>query len=77
MEYEYIKVKDKNNLYRDVLSNGIVNGDVDAYQQYIESYKKKYNETQKIKNLEKDLNDIKDDVNEIKSLLRRIINESK
>lgn len=71
-----IKVKDKNSLVRDVTSNGIVNIDTDAYQNYVDNYRRVYNESQKIKNLEDDLNSIKDDINEIKNLLRNLKNGS-
>jgi len=73
---DYIKVKDKNHLVRDINSNGIVNFDVDGYNQYTENYKRIYNETQRIKNLETDVSEIKNDLNEIKTLLRNLANGS-
>jgi hypothetical protein len=73
----YIKVKDKDYLLRDIESNGIINSDDIGYQAYVENYKRTYNETQKIKNLENDVNNIKSDLNEIKTLLRNFVNESK
>lgn len=69
---EFIKVKDKNGLYRDEYSNGIVNMNENEYKTYIENYKKSYNEKQKIKNLENDVNSIKNDLSEIKDLLRSL-----
>lgn len=71
----YIKVKDKNYLERDVLSNGIVNTDMENYQKYVETYKEKYNEKQKIKQLESDMKTIKEDLNEIKVLIMRAFNK--
>ncbi len=73
---EYIKVKDKDHLVRDSYSNGIVNVDSESYNAYIQSYKKAYIESQKIKNLENDVNEIKNDLNEIKLLLRSLSNGS-
>lgn len=74
----YIKVKDKNFLERDVLSNGIVNTDIENYEKYVETYKERYNEKQKIKKLESDMDSIKGDLNEIKMLLSQVCkNESK
>jgi len=73
---EYIKVKDKDHLARDMNSNGIVNFDKDGYKQYVENYKRVYSQTQKIKNLESEMSEIKDDLNEIKSLLRNLANGS-
>lgn len=72
---DYIKVKDKDYLIRDLNSNAIINLDTQGYAEYEENYKRSYNSTQKLLNLEKDLNNIKDDVNEIKYLLRRLVNE--
>jgi prefoldin subunit 5 len=73
---DYIKVKDKDHLVRDVCSNAIVNVDMDAYNAYIENYKQKYNESQRIQNLEGDVNEIKNDLGEIKNLLRSLVNGS-
>ena len=73
----YIKVKDKDHLIRDANSNAIINTDLDAYNLYVENYKKAYNETQKIQNLENDVSQMKNDLNEIKNLLRSLANESK
>lgn len=72
----YIKVKDKDYLERDLDSNGIVNTDVQGYEQYIQNYKRRYNESQRIKNLECDVNEMKNDLNEIKDLLRSLVNGS-
>ena len=70
---EYIKVKDRDNLVRDSLSNGIVNTDIDGYNAYIENYKKSYSEAKRIKSIEEDLNDLKSDISEIKDLLRGLL----
>jgi len=73
---DYIKVKDKDHLVRDVYSNAIVNVDMDSYNAYVENYKKTYKETQRIENLESDVNEMKSDLNEIKNLLRSLVNGS-
>lgn len=73
---DHIKVKDKDHLVRDPYSNGIVNIDENGYNAYLQSYKKAYMESQKIKNLENDVNQIKNDLNEIKTLLRNLSNGS-
>lgn len=72
----YIKVKDKDYLLRDIESNGIINSNDIGYQAYVENYKRTYNESKKIKNLENDVNEIKNDLNEIKNLLRGLVNGS-
>ena len=73
---DYIKVKDKNHLFRDSSSEGIVNTDVEGYNNYIDAYKRKLNESKKIESIENDMNKIKDDLNEIKLLLRNLTNGS-
>jgi hypothetical protein len=73
---DYIKVKDKDHLVRDAYSNAIVNVDMDAYNAYIENYKQRYNESQRIQNLEGDVNEIKNNLSEIKNLLRSLVNGS-
>jgi len=74
---DYIKVKDKDYLIREVDSNGIVNTDYENYKKYVESYKQKLSETKKIKDLQEEVSSMKEDLSEIKSLLRSIANESK
>jgi hypothetical protein len=74
---DYIRVKDKNHLARDMNSNGIVNFDVDGYQAYVENYKRTYNESKRINTLENDVSSIRSDLDEIKTLLRNFVNESK
>lgn len=73
----YLKVKDKDNLVRDLNSNGIVNVDINSYQQYVENYRTAYNSKQKINEIETDLNKIKTDLDDIKNLLRSLLNECK
>lgn len=73
---DFIKVKDKDYLFRDPNSQAIVNGDIDGYKKYEENYKKIYNSNKKIKSLENDVNEIKNDLNEIKTLLRNLTNGS-
>jgi len=74
---EYAKVKDKDYLYRDMESNGIMNTDYENYKKYMDSYKQKLSESKKIKELQNEVSSIKEDLGEIKSLLRSIVNESK
>lgn len=68
----YIKVKDKNYLERDVLSNAIVNTDLENYQRYVEIYKEKYNEKQRLSKLEEDMSSLKNDLSEIKFLIQKL-----
>lgn len=73
----FIRVKDKNGLYRDESNNAIINMNKNEYNSYLESYKKVHNESKRINTLENDVNDIKSDLNEIKTLLRNLANGSK
>lgn len=72
----YLKVKGHNDLFRDPMTNSIVNVNMTEYQQYLTRRNVKSEENQKVQNLEEDVNNIKEDLNEIKSLLRRLINGS-
>jgi hypothetical protein len=71
-----VKVKDEINLFRDVSTNAIINTDMQAYNNYINSRKLKEQESKKIENIENELINVKDDLNEIKNLLRKLANES-
>lgn len=73
---DYIKVKDKNNLSRDISTNAIINTDIKGYNEYKENYKRLYNQNQRINDLESNVNEIKSDLNEIKNLLRNLANGS-
>lgn len=65
----YIKVKDKDNLFRDINSNGIINTDQEAYKNYVENYKRQLNSSKKIENLQSEVNEIKSNVQEIKNMI--------
>lgn len=70
---KYIKVKDHNNLARDISSNGIVNTDYESYQAYVNSYENKKNQLKKDTQLESELKELKNEINEIKALLQKLI----
>jgi hypothetical protein len=71
----YIRVKDKNGLYRNENNNSIINMNQNEYDDYIKEYKKVYTDKQKINQLESDVNSIKSDLLEIKSLLKNLSNK--
>jgi len=71
-----VKVKDEINLFRDVSTNAIINTDMQAYNNYINSKKIKEQESKRIENIENELTDVKSDLSEIKNLLRKLANES-
>lgn len=68
----YIKVKDSNNLIRDLDSNAIISTDLNAYDQYVENYKRIHNSNKKLSDIENDVHKIKSDLNDIKQLLLKI-----
>lgn len=69
----YLRVEDKDGLVRDCETNAIINIDMDSYNKYIQTYKNKLKEKERIDKLENNLNEIKSDIEEIKSLLKGII----
>jgi hypothetical protein len=73
---EKLQVKGHSNLFRDTSSNAILNTDMNAYQNYMESKRIKEEETKRITNIEDDLNSLKSDMNEIKTMLRSLVNGS-
>jgi len=64
-------------LYRNSVTNVIVNKNEHDYNVYVQQRKKMNDEKQRIKNLESDVKIVKDDLSEIKTLLRSLINEPK
>jgi hypothetical protein len=73
---EKLQVKGHANLFRDTSSNAILNTDMNAYQNYMESKKIKEKESQRMSDIESDLNSLKSDMNEIKTMLRSLVNGS-
>ena len=73
---EKLQVKGHANLFRDTSSNAILNTDMNAYQNYMESKKIKEKEAQRMSDIESDLNSLKSDMNEIKTMLRSLVNGS-
>ena len=70
---EYLKVKDHSNLVRDTVSNGIINTNKSAYNQYVTRRNAKNEEVNKAQNMEEDLANLKGEINEIKDLLRQLV----
>lgn len=73
---EYIKVKDKDNLLRDINSNGIVSNDEESYKIYCENYRRRLNSNKRVEMLEKQVDVIKDDISEIKNLLLNLVKQT-
>ena len=73
---EKLQVKGYSNLFRDTSSNAILNTDMNAYQNYMESKRLKEEEAKRMSDIESDLNSLKSDMNEIKTMLRSLVNGS-
>ena len=71
--YDFVKVKDHQNLMRDPTSNGIMNTNKYEYDEYIA----RRDAAEKSKNSEvtmkEDLDNLKGEINEIKSLLKELV----
>lgn len=72
MDSNYLKVENKEHLYRDKENNSIINSDLESYKIYEELYRKKYHEKKRIDMIENDISNIKNDLSEIKDLLRNL-----
>ena len=73
---EKIQVKGNPNLFRDKSSNAILNTDMNAYQNYMESKRINEDKAKRMSDIESDLNSLKTDMDEIKTMLRSLINGS-
>ena len=73
---EKVQVKGHSNLFRDKSSNAILNTDMNAYQNYMESKRIKEEESKRVARIEDDLNSLKGDIDEIKTMLRSLVNGS-
>ena len=71
--YDFVKVKDHQNLLRDPLSNGIINTNKSDYDEYIARREAANKEKEKSSNMEEDLANLKGEINEIKSLLKELV----
>ena len=69
---DLIPVEGNPGLYRDNLSNAIVNTNKNDYESYLNSKKKMDGEREKINSLEMEMNIVKNDISEIKNLLIQI-----
>jgi hypothetical protein len=73
---EKIQVKGHPSLFRDKSSNAILNTDMNAYQNYMESKRINEDKAKRMSDIESDLNTLKSDMNEIKTMLRSLVNGS-
>ena len=71
--YDFVKVKDHQNLMRDPLSNGILNDNQSDYDEYVARRDAANKAKEKSSNMEEDLANLKGEINEIKSLLKELV----
>ena len=71
--YDFVKVKDHQNLLRDPLSNGIINTNKSEYDEYIASRDAAKKAKDSELTMKEDLDNLKGEINEIKSLLKELV----
>lgn len=70
---EKLNVTGHPDLIRDPKSNAVINKNEVEYNAYIESYKSRQFEKNRVCKIETDLNDLKSEIDEIKNLLTKLI----
>ena len=73
MAYEFVKVKDHDNLVRDPLSQGIINTNDAEYEEYIARRDAAKKSKESEITMKEDLDNLKGEINEIKSLLKELV----
>ena len=72
-DYEFVKVKDHDNLVRDPMSNGIINTSTSDYDEYIARRDAARKSKKSEVTMKEDLDNLKGEINEIKSLLKELV----
>ena len=75
-DYQFVKIKDHENLLRDPLSNGIVNINDNEYDEYVARRDAAQKAKEQSVNMEEDLANLKGEMNEIKSLLKELVSKT-
>ena len=75
-DYQFLQIKDHENLLRDPVSNGIVNINDNEYDQYIARRDAAQKAKEQSVNMEEDLANLKGEMNEIKSLLKELVSKT-
>lgn len=76
IENKYAPVEGYPNLVRDLVSNAILNTDIQSSNSYTYKKNKRIEEKKNMESLSNDVENLKNDINEIKTLLRKLLNES-
>ena len=75
-DYQFVPIKDHENLLRDPVSNGIVNINDNEYDEYISRREAAQKAKEQSVNMEEDLANLKGEMNEIKSLLKELVSKT-
>ncbi len=70
---EYVKVKDNQDLVRDIKSSALLNTDTLA----LKAYKQKKNKELQLENVFKEHEELKKDINDIKDLLKELLGRNR
>jgi hypothetical protein len=71
--HNLIRVEDHENLRRDPRTNAIVDVNVDAYENYVQSKNRRQQQQQRLDHLENKINNFETDLSEIKHLLQQLL----
>lgn len=69
-----LKVEGHPDLVRDTKSSAVINNSRKDYEEYMEQYRARKRNSDRIDNMESDMNSIKNELDEIKSLLIKLTN---
>ena len=75
-DYQFVPIKDHENLLRAPVSNGIVNINDNEYDQYIARREAAQKAKEQSVDMEADLANLKGEMNEIKSLLKELVSKT-
>ena len=75
-DYQFVPIKDHENLHRDTVSNGIVNINDNEYDEYIARREAAQKVKEQSVDMEADLANLKGEMNEIKSLLKELVSKT-
>ena len=73
---EYVQVKDKNNLIRDIHSNAIVNNNKSAYELAKKRAEAAQKQRDEIRSATREINNIKCEMHDIKSMLKTLLDRN-
>lgn len=72
-----VPIQDRSTLFRDRVSNGIINTDDNGYEAYIRSYEARKKEKEEMESLKTKVDSLSSDMSELKSLMTDFIRSIK